>query len=65
MIEATTLAEQINSKKNILLERKKYEVENAKLHTNLINKKEEQLQLETDIAAIKNEIDNKVNEIKE
>ena len=63
LIGATTLAEQINSKKNILLERKKYEVENAKLHTNLINKKEEQLQLETDIAAIKNEIDNKKQEL--
>ena len=63
LIEATTLAEQINSRKNILLERKKYEVENAKLHTNLVNKKEEQLQLETDITAIKNEIENKKQEL--
>lgn len=56
-IESTKLVEQINSKKAIVLERKKYEVEDSKLHDNLIAKKEEELKLESNIEILKYEID--------
>lgn len=40
LMEATKKEEQENSRKQILLERKKYEVEDAKLHDNMISLKE-------------------------
>lgn len=49
--------EQINSQKNILLERKKYEVDNIKLHTALINLKEEKLTITNQIEKNKLEIE--------
>ena len=55
-INQTSLVEQINSKKTVLLERKKYEVEDSKLHENLVNKKEEELKLSSDIEILKSEI---------
>ena len=55
-INQTSLVEQINSKKTVLLERKKYEVEDSKLHENLVNKKEEELKLSSDIEILKSSI---------
>lgn len=55
--------EKINSKKNILLERKKYNVEDAKLHENLVNLKEQELKLETDINKIKIGVETKKEEL--
>ena len=49
LLKITKKLEQINSEKNILLERKKYEVDNIKLHTALINLKEEKLTVENQI----------------
>ncbi|MDD2181268.1 MAG: AAA family ATPase [Bacilli bacterium] len=56
LLELTKLVEQINSQKQIILERKKYEVEDIKLHDNLVNLKEEQLKIENTIANITNDI---------
>ncbi|MDO4963513.1 MAG: AAA family ATPase [bacterium] len=53
--------EQINAKKQIILERKKYKVEDSKLHENLINLKEEELKLNTNINKLKNDIKVKQN----
>ncbi len=56
LLEKTTQVEKINSEKNILLERKKYEVEDQKLHDNLLQLKEQQLKLESDIHTLEIEI---------
>lgn len=56
LLEKTTQVEKINSEKNILLERKKYEVEDQKLHDNVLRLKEQQLKLESDIHTLEEEI---------
>ena len=64
LIDMTTQVEKINSKKQILLERKKYEVEDSKLHDNLINLKEEELNLKNSIISYNNEISVKEEDLK-
>lgn len=59
LLEYTSLTEKINAKKQIILERKKYEVENVKLHELLINLKESELTLKNEINSCNNEINNK------
>jgi chromosome segregation protein len=64
LLDITTKTEQLNSQKNILIERKKYEVEDTKIHTNLISLKEEEFSLSNEVTKLKNEIsqdENKVN----
>lgn len=61
LLETTTLVEQINSQKQIILERQKYEVSDLKLHDNIINLKEEQLTLKNIGSKIENEI--KLNQL--
>ena len=63
LIDQTTLVEQINSRKKILIERQKYEVENTKLHNNLIDLKEQELKVKTEINDIKDEIKIKEKEL--
>lgn len=63
LLENTTKVEKINSEKNILLERKKYEVEDQKLHDNLLQLKERQLKLESDIHTLEEEIESCNREI--
>ena len=57
LLEITTKSEQLNSQKNILLERKQYEVEDSRIHKNLILLKEEELSLRNDIIKLKTEIE--------
>ena len=64
LLEYTSLTEKINAKKQIILERKKYEVENVKLHELLINLKESELTLKNEINSCNNEINNKNIELK-
>lgn len=59
LLTMTTEVEKINSEKTIILERQKYSVENPKLHTNLVNNKEEELNLVNFINKLKNDLDNK------
>ena len=56
VIELTEISESLNSRRMILTERKKYEVDDAKLHDNIITLKEKEL-------ALSNEINNLTNEI--
>lgn len=56
LLDLTALVEKINGEKSIILERKKYDVEDSKLHENILKLKEECLKLETDINSINNEL---------
>ena len=56
LLESTANVEKINSRKQIILERKKYEVDNTKLHDNLINLKEAELNLNNEIEDNKRQI---------
>jgi len=60
LLSITEEVEKINSKKNILLERKKYQVDNVKLHNNIIALKEEEASTNNDINNILREIEAKV-----
>ena len=59
LLEITEKVEKINSEKNILLERKKYQVDDYKLHNSIVALKEEQQQLKNDISTTLRELDNK------
>lgn len=63
LLEMTSLVEKINARKHIIFERKKYEVEDSKLHDSLINLKEDELNLKNSISLHKNEISIKEQEI--
>ena len=56
LLEAISKVENLNSRKNILLERKKYEVDDVKLHNNIIMLKEEESRLNNEINAILRDI---------
>ena len=60
LLSITEEVEKINSKKNILLERKKYQVDNVKLHNNIIALKEEEASTNNDINNLLREIEAKV-----
>lgn len=51
LIEASTEVEKQNSRKQILLERKKYELEDTKLHDNIVSLTEKEKQLENELVA--------------
>ncbi|MBQ9318904.1 MAG: chromosome segregation protein SMC [Bacilli bacterium] len=57
LLDSTANVEKINSRKQIVLERKKYEFDNTKLHDNLINLKEKQLDLTNEIDDNQRQID--------
>lgn len=63
LLDITTKVEKINSRKNIILERQKYQVEDSKLHTSLVDTKEKILKIETDIASTNNLIIIKSDEV--
>ena len=65
LIDLTSKVEQANSQKNIILERQKYNVEDSKLHNNLVTLKETELELKNEISYEKNNINNITIEIKE
>lgn len=56
LLNLTELSEKLNSQKKIILERKKYEVDNRKIHENLVNLKENQLKLENEINLLEQDI---------
>jgi chromosome segregation protein len=49
LLELTELSEKLNSRKKIILERQKYEVNNTKLHDNLVELKEKELKIKNEI----------------
>lgn len=63
LLEKTKEVEKINSRKNIILERKKYEVEDSKLHQNLIDLTDKEKKLENECIQLDNDIT--INTIKQ
>ena len=63
LLEITTRVEKINSRKNIILERQKYEVDDSKVHTNLVSVKENVLKKTNEVEALKNVISLKTEEV--
>ena len=63
LLDKTTLVEKLNGEKTILLERKKYDVEDTKLHNNLLELKEKELELTNNINIINSEIELKEKEL--
>ena len=55
MLDQITLVEKINSEKQILLERKKYKVDEQKLHNNVVLLKENELKLKNQISKLNKE----------
>jgi len=55
LLEITSNVEKTNSKKQLILERQKYNANDTKLHNNLIDLKEKKLKLENDLNNINNE----------
>ncbi|MCI9233673.1 MAG: AAA family ATPase [Bacilli bacterium] len=56
LLEYTKLVEQLNSKKMVLLEQKKYQVDDNKLHHEMVTLKEEELNLRNQIELLEQEI---------
>ncbi len=52
ILELTTLAERLNSKKNLINERQKNKTSDDKIHQNILNLKEEELKTKNDIEKI-------------
>jgi Chromosome segregation ATPases len=65
LLELTTKAEKINSQKEILLERKKYEVDDIKLHNNILELKESELKYQNELNSYKLELNNILDIIEE
>ena len=65
LVNITSQVEKLNGKKNIVSERKKYEVEDIKLHNNILLLKEEELKLNNSTDLLNKEITNINNELKE
>ena len=63
ILELTTLSERLNSQKNLINERQKNKVEDARLHDNILNLKEKQLNTENNISMLMNEIIDLKNDI--
>ena len=61
LIDISTKVEKINSQKEIIIERKKYEVDNVKLHNQVLELKEQQLKINNDVSEINLAIDNLKN----
>ena len=62
LLQKTEEVEKINSQKNIVLERKKYEVDDTKLHSNLVELKETNLKIQNEISAFELDLDTKQQE---
>lgn len=65
LLEIIKEIEQINSQKQIITERQKYNVDDTKLHQNILLLKEQELSLENELASIKLIVENKQEEAKE
>ena len=57
LLEITKDVERLNGKKNIISERKKYEVDDIKVHNNIISLKEEELKLNNSKEILEKEIE--------
>ena len=62
IIEMTAKVEQANSHKQIVLERKKYELQDDEIHKNIVSLKEEELKLQNQISTFEFSVDSNSNE---
>ena len=58
ILDLATKAEKLNSQKSIIIERKNYEVDDAKLHNNILNLKEQALKTQNTINNLETDIIN-------
>ena len=58
ILSLTTEAEKLNSRKAIIIERKKYEVDNVKFHNNILELKEKSLKIKNEINNLETDIIN-------
>ena len=65
LLNVTSEVEKLNSKKTLVLEREKYNVEDSKLHDNIVNLKESLLKNENSLSELEREINDIENNIKE
>lgn len=65
LLEKVSVVEQLNSQKTVILERKKYSVQDSKLHDELVNLKEKELKLGTDIHQLEIELETKKEDLKD
>ena len=56
LLEITGKVEKINGQKQIILERKKYEVDDIKLHNNILELKESLLKIDSELNVVNNEL---------
>ncbi len=64
LLDVTSLVEKLNGEKNIISERKKYEVEDVKLYNNILSLKEDSLKISNSIEILTTEINNLNNDLK-
>ena len=57
IIEMTSKVEKANSRKQIILERKKYEFSTDEIHKNVVSLKEEELKLKNQVASYELKVD--------
>lgn len=62
IIDMTAKVEQANSRKQIILERKKYELKDDEIHHNILVLKEEELKLQNQISTFEFTVDSNTNE---
>ena len=65
VIELVKISEELNSRKTIFNERKKYEVDDIKIHDNIMNLKEKDLSIENEIKSLQKEIEYIEKDLKE
>ncbi len=63
LLELTSLAQKLDGQKEIIAERKKYEVDSSKIHDNILNLKQNELSLNNKLQDISLDIDNIKNDI--
>ncbi len=56
LLEITSKVEKINGQKQIILERKKYEVDDIKLHNNILELRESLLKIDSELNVVNNEL---------
>ena len=56
LVSITKEVEKLNGEKNLISERKKYEVEDVKLHNNMLSLKEDELKYSNELEALESEI---------
>ena len=65
LLNLIKFTEELNGQKKIILERKKYQVDDQKLHENIVNLKERQLKLSNEVESINNVIENVQKQLRE